>query len=173
VDATRGLEAYIYVPTDHAGELRNGLPVNILDNSGKFIEKTHIYFVSPQVDDTLQGILVKAPVYASQLRNDQLVKAQVIWGMAQHPTMPVLAVTRLGGQAFAFVAKEAGKGKYVATEQPITLGSTVGNEYAVLSGLSVGDKVIVSGTQMLMNGMPVIPMPSGPPPKGAAPHAGA
>jgi multidrug efflux pump subunit AcrA (membrane-fusion protein) len=30
--------------------------------------------------------------------------------------------------------------------------------YSILSGLKPGDRVIVSGTQFLVNGMPVIPM---------------
>ncbi|MGA7524720.1 MAG: efflux RND transporter periplasmic adaptor subunit [Acidobacteriaceae bacterium] len=163
VDENKDLEAYIYVPTDRASQLRNGLGVQILDNSGHPIEKTSIDFVSPQVDDALQGILVKAPVHSSLLRNQQLVKAQVIWSVSPKPVVPVLAVSRLGGQAFVYVAKSAGDGKYIAHQQPIDVGGTVGNDYAVLSGLDTGDKVIVSGTQILTDGMPVIPMPAGPP----------
>ncbi|MGB6132525.1 MAG: efflux RND transporter periplasmic adaptor subunit [Acidobacteriaceae bacterium] len=170
VDQNRDLEAYVYVPTERASEVRRGLPVNILDNSGNLIEKTAIDFVSPQVDDALQGILVKAPVHSRTLRNDQLVEAQVIWGTAPHPVVPVLAVSRLGGQAFVFVAQSAGAGKFIARQQAVTLGNTVGNEYAVLSGLKDGDQVIVSGTQFLVDGAPVIPLP--PAPAGAAAHAG-
>ncbi|HTX42745.1 MAG TPA: efflux RND transporter periplasmic adaptor subunit [Acidobacteriaceae bacterium] len=170
VDQNRDLEAYVYVPTERASEVRRGLPVNILDNSGNLIEKTAIDFVSPQVDDTLQGILVKAPVHSKTLRNDQLVEAQVIWGTAPHPVVPVLAVSRLGGQAFVFVAQSAGTGKFIARQQAVTLGNTVGNEYAVLNGLKDGDKVIVSGTQFLVDGVPVIPLP--PAPASAAAHAG-
>jgi len=44
----------------------------------------------------------------------------------------------------------------------------VGNNYAVLSGLQDGDKVIVSGTQLLRDGVPVIPLPPGPPAQGPA-----
>ncbi|MFP5228935.1 MAG: efflux RND transporter periplasmic adaptor subunit [Acidobacteriota bacterium] len=171
VDENKDLEAYIYVPTERAAEVRNGLGVQIEDNSGKPIENTSIDFVSPQVDDQLQGILVKAPVPSPLLRNDQLVKARVIWGMSPKPVVPVLAVTRLGGQAFVYLAQQAGPGKFVAHQQAVDLGDTVGNNYAVLAGLSNGDKVIVSGTQFLQNDMPVMPLPAGPPP-GAQPHAG-
>jgi hypothetical protein len=38
----------------------------------------------------------------------------------------------------------------------------MGNNYAVLGGLANGDKVIVSGTQMLVDGMPVMPLPGAP-----------
>jgi RND family efflux transporter MFP subunit len=172
VDENKDLEAYIYIPTERAAQVRNGLGVEILDNNEKPVEKTSIDFVSPEVDNGLQGILVKAPVHSTALRNAQLVKARVIWGVSSKPVVPVLAVTRLGGQAFVFVAQSAGSGKFVAHQQAITLGDTMGNNYAVLSGLQNGDKVIVSGTQFLMNNMPVIPLPGGPPAGAGPPAAG-
>jgi RND family efflux transporter MFP subunit len=171
VDENKDLEAYIYVPTERAAEVHNGLGVEIDDNSGKPIENTSIDFISPQVDDQLQGILVKAPVRSPVLRNEQLVKARVIWGTSPRPVVPVLAVTRLGDQAFVFVAQQASPGKFIAHQQPVNLGDTVGNNYAVLAGLTNGDKVIVSGLQILQNNMPVMPLPAGPPP-GGQPHAG-
>jgi RND family efflux transporter MFP subunit len=171
VDEKKDLEAYIYIPTERAAQVRNGLGVQIVDSTDKPVENTSIDFVSPQVDDQLQGILVKAPVRSPLLRNEQLVKARVVWGMSPKPIVPVLAVTRLGGQAFVFVAQDAGGGHFVAHQQAISLGDTVGNNYAVLAGLNNGDKVIVSGTQFLMDKMPVMPLPSGPPPA-APPGAG-
>ena len=63
VDENKDLEAYIYVPTERAAQVRMGLEVDLTDNSGKLLEKTKIDFISPQVDNTLQGILVKAPVH--------------------------------------------------------------------------------------------------------------
>ncbi len=160
VDANTDLEAYIYVPTERASELRLGLPVSILDANGNAVETTRVDFLSPQVDDGLQGILLKAPVHSStldRLRNEQLVKARVVWSDKQMATVPVLAVTRLGGQNFVYVAQDTGGGKYVAHEKPIQVGDTVGNSYAVQSGLAPGEKVILSGLQMLADGVPVKP----------------
>jgi RND family efflux transporter MFP subunit len=171
VDENKDLEAYVYIPTERAPQLRNGLGVQILDNNGNPVETTAIDFVSPQVDDQLQGILVKAPIHSPLLRTEQLVKARVVWGMSPRPIVPVLAVTRLGGQAFVFVAQDAGGGHFFAHEQAISLGDTVGNNYAVLAGLNNGDKVIISGTQFLQDKMPVMPLPAGPPPA-APPGAG-
>ena len=71
VDENKDLEAYIYVPTERASQIRMGLEVDLMDTSDKLLEKTKIDFVSPQVDSTLQGILVKAPVHfgPEMLRN--------------------------------------------------------------------------------------------------------
>jgi RND family efflux transporter MFP subunit len=159
VDENRDLEAYIYIPTERASQIRMGLPVDILDNNEQLLEHTKIDFISPQVDNQLQGILVKAPVHSEQaiLRTAQLVKARVVWGTIQTPLIPVLSVTRLGGQAFVYVAQDK-SGKYFAHQVAVKLGDPVGNEYAVLNGLQNGDKVIVSGTQFIVEGMPVQPL---------------
>jgi RND family efflux transporter MFP subunit len=164
VDENKDLEAYIYIPTERSGDVHMGQSVNITDNNGKLLEKTRIDFISPEVDSTLQGILVKAPVEpSSELRNAQLVKADVIWSTKPMAVVPVLAVSRQGGQTFIYLAEGQG-GKFVARQQPIIVGDTVGDNYAVESGLKNGDKVIVSGTQFLVDGAPVIPLPPGPPP---------
>ena len=157
VDANRDLEAYIYIPTERASEVKKGLRVDLVDNNGKPIEQTSIDFISPQVDDGLQGILVKAPVTSGLLRNLQLVNARVVWSTHPLPVVPVLAVSRLGGQTFVYVAQDKG-GKYFAQQRAVTVGDTVGNNYAVLSGLANGDRVIVSGTQYLVDGMPIQPL---------------
>jgi RND family efflux transporter MFP subunit len=159
VDEGRDLEAYIYVPTERSSEVRKGLDVDLTDNSGKLIEKTKIDFVSPEVDSTLQGILVKAPVHSTLeiLRTAQMVKARIIWSTKPMAVVPVLAVSRQGGQSFVFVAQQQ-NGHFVALQTAVTLGDTVGNAYSITSGLNVGDRVIVSGTQFLVNGMPVILM---------------
>ena len=111
VDENRDLEAYIYIPTERVTQMRKGLPVEILDNSGKLLERTAIDFLSPQVQDQLQGILAKAPVHADLARcaTKQQVMARVIWKTAPKPVVPVLAVTRLGGQTFVYVATEPGR----------------------------------------------------------------
>jgi RND family efflux transporter MFP subunit len=159
VDENKDLEAYIYLPTERAAQVKQGLPVEILDTAGNTLVKSTVNFISPQVDNGLQSILAKAPVphSAEMLRNAQLVKARVTWGTKPLPSVPVLAVTRLGGQAFVFVAASAKSG-FVAHQVPVTLGDTVANTYPVLDGLKPGDKVILSGIQFLQEGAPVHPL---------------
>jgi RND family efflux transporter MFP subunit len=159
VDKNTDLEAYIYIPTERASEIRMGLPVQVVSSTGELIEKTKIDFISQQVDNALQGILVKAPIHAplDRFRNSQLVKARVVWSTSPAPTVPVLAVTRVGGQPFVYLADSSGNGS-VAKQRAISLGDTIGNDYAITAGLKAGDKVIVSGTQFLVDGMPVRPI---------------
>jgi RND family efflux transporter MFP subunit len=158
VDENVELEAYIYIPTERAAQIRTGLAVEIIDSEGNAVTKSTINFLSPQVDNGLQSILAKAPIpHGAKLRTEQLVKARVTWNTNPAPVVPILAVTRVGGQAFVFVALQK-EGKYSAHQVPVTLGETVGNTYPVLQGLNPGDKVIISGLQFLQEGAPVQPL---------------
>jgi RND family efflux transporter MFP subunit len=159
VDKPGSLEVYVYVPIEHSRQLRMDLPVDVLDSAGKTIAQSRVSFISPQVDNTTQTVLVKARV-ANQndaLRQSQYIRARVIWGRHQSPVVPILAVSRLAGQYFAFVAEPQTGGTFLARQKPLRIGQTVGNDYEVQDGLKDGDKVIVSGTQFLVDGVPVIP----------------
>lgn len=158
VDVPTDLEAYIYLPTDRAADAKTGLPVELLDSDGKKVAQTAIYFVSPSVDNGLQGILAKAPAPAgSNLRDGQILNARITWSTQQQPVVPILAVTRIGGLPFVYVAQPAGAG-FIAHQKAVTLGEPVGNNYPVLGGLAPGEKVILSGLQLLQEGVPVKPL---------------
>lgn len=156
VDEPGPLEAYVYVPAEKARNLKIGLPVRLSDGAGNLVSDTEVTFVSPQVDTDTQTVLVKAAVQKpkSKVRIAQQVRAQITWGVREGPVIPVLAVQRINGEFFAFVAVNEGKGP-VARQRVVKLGDTVGNDFAVLDGLQPGDHIIVSGTQFLQDGMPV------------------
>ncbi len=156
VDEPGALEAYIYVPAERAKDLKTGLAVRLLDEAGNAVSNTRITFVSPQVDTDTQAVLAKAFVEnpQSKLRIAQQMRAQVIWGTHEGTVIPVLDVTRINGQFFAFLAVKDGNGT-VARQKLLKVGDTVGNDYAVLEGLKPGDHIIVSGLQFLQDGAAV------------------
>jgi RND family efflux transporter MFP subunit len=152
------LEAYIYVPSEKSGSVHLGMPVDLLDDTGKPSLRTKISFVSPRVDPDSQMLLVKAqvPNADAKFRNAQQVHARVVWSERPAPVIPVTAVSRLSGKMFAFVAEAQGS-QSVARQRTIEVGDLMGNDYVVLDGIKPGDKVIVSNVQMLVDGMPVVP----------------
>lgn len=162
VDRPGSLEAYIYVPIERSADLKMNLPVEILDGSGKKLASSRITFISPQVDNSTQTVLTKATIANSNdaLRNSQFIRARIVWGTNDKPVVPVLAVSRIGGLYFAFIAESDQKGGYVAHQRALQLGEIVGNDYVVLDGIKPGDKVIISGTQFLVDGAPVAPQES-------------
>ncbi len=159
VDRPGSLEAYIYVPVEKSAQLKLNLPVEIVDASGAVLASSRISFVSPQVDNTTQTVLAKVQIANSKdiLRTSQFIRARVIWGRQERPMVPVIAVSRSGGLYFAFVAEPDQKGGYVVHQKPLRVGQIIGNDYVVLDGIKAGDKVVVSGTQFLIDGIPVIP----------------
>ena len=161
VDKPGTLEVYVYVPIERAPQLKMDMPVDVLDGAGNVLAGSRVSFISPQVDSSTQTVLVKARIANSKdkLRQSQFIRARVIWGTQKSPVVPVLAVSRIGGQYFAFVAEKSDKG-FVARQKPLKVGQMVGNDYVVLDGVKPGEKVIVSGTQFLVDGAPVTPQGS-------------
>jgi RND family efflux transporter MFP subunit len=159
VDRQGSLEAYIYIPVEKSAQLKLNLPVEIVDGSGTLLASSRITFISPQVDDTTQTVLAKAQIANAKdaLRTSQFIRARVIWGREEKPVVPVIAVSRIGGLYFAFVAEPDPKGGYVVRQRPLRVGQIAGNDYVVLDGIKAGDKVVVSGTQFLIDGVPVVP----------------
>jgi len=159
VDQPGSLEAYVYVPIEHSAQLKMNLPVQVIGSDGKVLADTRVSFISPQVDNSTQTVLVKARIANGNdaLRQSQFVRARVVFGTHENPQVPILAVSRLAGQYFAFVAEPRNGGSFVARQKPLKIGQTVGNNYEVQDGIKPGDKVIVSGTQFLLDGAPVIP----------------
>jgi RND family efflux transporter MFP subunit len=156
IDERNGLEVYISIPSEHARDIKMGSPVEVLDQAGKVLLTTNVYFISPQVETGTQSILVKAPAdrAADALRNMQLVRARIVWNTHSGVTIPVIAVSRISGQFFAFIAADD-NGKTVVHQRPLELGEITGNDYTVLSGLTPGERVVVSGGQNLADGAPV------------------
>jgi RND family efflux transporter MFP subunit len=112
IDQNDALEVYISVPVERAKDLRPGLPVEVLGDDGQALAKTQLNFISPQVDDQTQEVLVKAPVPNGQrgLRAAQFVRARLIWSTHPGVTVPVLAVSRINGQYFVFAAEPGATG---------------------------------------------------------------
>jgi len=156
VDEPGALEAYLYIPSSRARELRIGLPVKLLDENGSELTETQIAFISPQVDSDTQTVLAKATIgnAKANFRIAQQVRSQITWSTREGQVVPVLAVQRINGEFFAFAAVKEDKGT-VARQRLLKLGDIVGNDYAILEGIHPGDHIIVSGLQFLQDGAPV------------------
>lgn len=164
IDENSALEVYIEVPLGHAPDLRVGLPVELLDRDGNVAATNPISFVAPRVDEATQSVLVKSALQAvpPELRVQQFVRARIVWNTTPGVTVPVVAVSRISGQYFVFVAEPQGEG-LAAKQRAIQVGEVIGDDYVVTAGLKQGDRVIVSGIQKLGDGAPVTPeQPSAP-----------
>jgi RND family efflux transporter MFP subunit len=152
IDRNQDLEIDVHVPLERSADLKIGLPIELIGAGGTTLARTTIFFVSPQVDDQTQAVLVKGKVPADVgLRSAQYVRARIIWRTQQGLTVPVLSVLRINGQPFVFVAEPKG-GALTARQQQIEVGDIVGDSFVVLGGLVAGQQIVVSGAQKLDNG---------------------
>jgi RND family efflux transporter MFP subunit len=173
IDQSAGLEVYINVPVQEAQNLRVGLPVHLLDDRGAVVSTEKVSFVAPSVDSATQSVLAKAVVEkAGFLRTEQFVRAQIVWTEAPALTAPLVALNRINGQFFAYVAEPGDGGTTVAHQRAVEPGPLVGNDYVVKSGLKAGEKLIVSGVQKIRDGSPVAITATGASPAPAPPASG-
>ena len=154
------------IPLSRAKQIRAGLPVELLDASGKSIAIGKVSFIAPNATTDSQTILAKANFMntSGQLLNGQSVQAKTIWNERSGILIPVTAVSRLGGKTFIFVADTGkqspdGKSSLIARQQPVELGAIEGNNYQVIKGLKSVDRIIVSGFLNLTNGAPIVVAP--------------
>lgn len=154
------LQLNVGVPIEQASKLKIGLPVEILDSTGKAIAEGDINFISPRADRSSQAILVKASFNNNgKLKDDSFARARIIWSEESGMLIPTEAVSRIAGKNFVFVAVEQkqknGKTALVAKQKPVELGEIQGQSYQVISGLAKGDRLITSGILNLTNGAAV------------------
>lgn len=176
VTQNRPLEVNISVPIERGPDLRQGMPVELLDTQGKSFGTSRIFFIAPNTANSTQSVLVKSLFENSkgQLRADQYVRARVIWNQRSGVLVPTTAITRLGGETFVFVAQQAPPPKQteqqsnqqqsqpaqpqlVAKQKPVKLGAIQGNNYQVLEGLKPGERIITSGLLSLRDGAAIAP----------------
>jgi len=156
------LDLRLSVPIEQAPDLRLGQPVELTDNQGNRLSRGQVSFISPTVDNEAQTILAKATFANDEgrLRNGQFVRARLIWQEEPGLTIPTTAVSRIAGEPFVFVAESPDSSDgpdLIARQRSVSLGDLNDNRYQVLSGLTAGDQVVVSGILNLSDGAPIMP----------------
>ena len=154
------LELRLAVPIEQTPKLRMGLPVELRTSpGGDPLVLGKISFISPRVDSASQVVLAKAsfPNPQGKLRDRQFVRARIIWEEVSGVLVPASAITRLGNQAFVFVAQnssntESGEAQQIVEQRPVQLGSIEGNYYHVLDGVEQGETLVTSGLLNLYDG---------------------
>ena len=156
----RRLEVYVNVPLPLAPRVDTSTVIQVLGPDDRPVVETPVSFISSSVDPATQTVLVKAVFEnTANLRYSQYVRVRLVYGQRKALVVPVVAVTRQGGQPFVYVASHpAGQsGGLVAEQRPVQLGEVVGNDYVVTGGLQEGEQVVVSGVQFVRNGAPLQP----------------
>jgi RND family efflux transporter MFP subunit len=165
VTQNQPLEVNISIPLQQATRVQVGTTLELLDARGQQLGTSKVTFISPRTASDTQSVLIKALFdnAKGQLRADSFVRTRVILDRSPGILVPTEAISRLGGQAFVYVAEptesESGRSQLIARQKPVELGAIQGNSYQVRSGLQPGERIITSGLLNLRDGVPVVPAP--------------
>ncbi|BAY50056.1 RND family efflux transporter MFP subunit (plasmid) [Scytonema sp. HK-05] len=163
ITKNESIDMRISVPSNYSSQLRLGLPTELIDaNTGKRLVMGSVNFISARVDTGAQSILSKArfPNRDGSLRDGQYVRARIVWNTRNGVLIPTIAVTRIGGQNFVFVAQKdtkGGKSRQVVHQRPVKLGDIQGGSYQVIEGIKAGEQIAVSNILKLRDGTLIQP----------------
>lgn len=158
------LDLRLSIPSNRSPQLRQGLPVQLIDPTSKNRLVTgSINFISPTVNSGQQSILVKArfPNGSGILRNGQYVQARVIWDTTPGLLVPTTAISRIGTESFVFVVEQAtgtnGESQQVVRQRQVELGPIQGQSFQVKGGLKAGETIATTNILRLRDGAPIQP----------------
>lgn len=157
----------VNVPERYLQELKIGRPLDF--SVAAFPgEKFHgeVYFVSPQVNETLRTALIKARIANAdyKLRGGMFASLDLTLRVRDSAiVIPEPAIMSNGDNFSVFIVDKAGN----AQVRAIQVGIRLAGKAEVLKGLNAGELVVVEGVQKLRPGGPVKLSP----PEAAAPYA--
>ncbi|MEB3256185.1 MAG: efflux RND transporter periplasmic adaptor subunit [Synechococcaceae cyanobacterium] len=177
IQRTNRLLARLEVPARYGSQVRAGQIVRIrAPGAGQEVEGT-VVSIDPRVSSATQTLLVKAQLAnaGGSFRNGERVSTRLRLGSRPELAVPALAVTRLSGQTFVFVAGSRAElernpgsapldrlstlppATRFALQRPVRLGRLQDGRYPVRSGLEPGEALIVSNLISLRHGTAVLP----------------
>jgi len=163
------MDLRLSIPVDRSSELQRGLPVELrTEAGGEPLVIGRISFIAERIENEAQSVLAKAtfPNPGGVLRDEQFVRATVIWNEEPGVLVPTTAVSRIGGQSFVFVMQPAEnventdtetRAEYIAVQRPVRLGVIENNRYQVTDGLEPGETIVTAGILRLTDGAPINP----------------
>ncbi len=175
IQRTARLLARLEVPSRYGARVRPGQSVRLrASGAGPEIEG-RVVSVDPRVNSATQTFLVKAALANTDglFRNGERVATRLLLGNRPQLAVPALAVTRVSGQTFVFVAGSLAElrrvpgsvplagldtlppGSRFALQRPVSLDRLQDGRYPVRKGLEPGEALIVSNLISLRHGTPV------------------
>jgi RND family efflux transporter MFP subunit len=136
----------IPVPLYRVPQLRLGQTVRLSDPfSKRTLAEGRVDFIAPDATKAEQTVLVKVlvPNTGGQLRDGQVVRAQIVWSRKDAVLVPTAAVSPLAGADFVYVVqpKADDKGALQVRQQAVKVGPIFDRRYQILSGLQPGQQV--------------------------------
>ena len=145
----------INVSESYYSKIKVGMPVEVkVDVFENETFPAKVSLIYPVIDERTRTFAVELKLSnpGSKVRPGMFARVDMNFGTEKHVVVPDRSIVKQtgSGSRYVFVYSD-GKVKY--TE--VKLGRRIGNEYELLSGLSNGEQIVVSGLNKLQDGMEV------------------
>ena len=145
----------INVSESFYSQVKTGMTVNVtVDVFGDEKFPARVSLIYPTIDERSRTFMVELKLNnpGAKVRPGMFARATMNFGIKKHVVVPDRAVVKQSGSGarYVFIYNE---GKVEHTQ--VELGSRIGDEYELLSGVENGKQVVISGLSRLQNGMEV------------------
>ncbi len=155
IGTTNGLQIKAMVPERDVAALKNGLDadISLVAYKGETF-KAHVNKVSPILDETSRTKEIYLLFDADDARINAGMYAKIKLYTTKHENVvavPYECVATIDGKQNVYIAKDDG----TAERREVQVGVIVDGTAEIVSGISEGEKVIVSGVQALDDGVKI------------------
>ena len=157
MDVTQSASSLLHlrklVKDDKLKSVEGKVPVTlVLEDGSEYSHPGTVEVVASEVDETTGTVKIRAVISNpdGDLLPGMYVKTRLAMAINEQALLvPQKAVTRNNkGEATAWVVDDAGK----VEQRTLQLGQAVGDRWVVSSGVKVGERVVVEGTQKIKSG---------------------
>lgn len=157
LDDTSVIRVDFPVPERYLGVLRAGLPLTATADAfnGEAFQG-RIALIDTRINETTRAVTARAefPNPGGRIRPGMLMRVAVAQGQRQSPAVPEAAIQYEGQGAFVYRIARGEKGS-TAQRVEVETGAVEGGFVEIVSGLSVGDKVVGGGLNRIQPNAPV------------------
>tara|TARA_B110001452_G_scaffold260259_1_gene257559 strand:- start:725 stop:1600 length:876 start_codon:yes stop_codon:yes gene_type:complete len=148
LDDLKKITIDIKIPENYVGVLETGLKAEVTSSAFNKKFKGKIESVSSRIDPSTRSILARIIVNNLNFKiiPGQLMNIKVIYDEFEQIGVPESAVTIQGNTAFVYTVN-----KGIVEKKNIIIGKRNFGKVSVLSGISVGEKVISEGVSKVRN----------------------
>ena len=150
------LLARVHVPSREFNKLQRNQVVNLVLDSSETRLTGRIKLISPVIDPTSGTIklTIEVPDYPTQTRPGDFAQVQIVTEKRDNVILvPRIAVLTDKGESVVYTLTP--EEKPTAERRIVEVGFTDDDHAQILSGLAVGEQVVVKGQRSLKNGSPV------------------
>ncbi|MDH6356981.1 RND family efflux transporter MFP subunit [Parabacteroides sp. PF5-9] len=155
VEEIRPVKLMLHVSEQYFVYVKKGMDVQIkLDVYGDEVFQGKIHLIHPTIDPNTRTFPIEVRINNNdeRVRPGMFARIQLTFGALDHVVVPDQAIVKQtgSGDRYIYVYKNG-----VVSYQKVELGRRMGNRYEVLSGVSDGDRVAITGLSRLTNGQEV------------------